>query len=516
MRSELIGAMLVLCAAEGFAQAFAGGGDQLFQNAIGGRIAAMGGAGAAAAHDASAIYYNPAGLGLMPASEFQLMRSNYYEGAALNSLVYGHSFQNAPAGAALQLIQFGVSGAQGTNSMNAQTGAFGYSELAATAGLGMRGVLLPDLSVGSSVKILTQDLGGSSDRLMGVDVGAQYGPLFNDTLTLGSVIHNIISVSQGATSDTLPTNASVGAAWHPLHALTLTAEMTTTGVLSGGAEWAWNSVALRAGYDGLQGITFGGGLNFRKSFSFDVAMVNNSVFGLSEKASLGYRFGSNAPPHLPLLAENYIKEARADIERGDYENALKNVEIAIGFDPHVDDGHWHLRGERLKELLTGAEVLGQPRDAEELASKSVSSNLTRRAVKDIVYGGDTSSAMILLHVAAGAGGPGSVYMRLLTSAAAETRQAVVSDDILPPNEFIDNRMRTAYDDVYARRFESAVRACLDALVINPNNVLAWERLGSAYFALGDAANARKAYDRALILEPTNGKLLKFYKENFPQ
>lgn len=485
----------------------------LFQNAIGGRIAAMGGAGAAAAHDASAIYYNPAGLGLMPSSEFQLMRSDYYEGASLNSLIYGHSFQNAPAGAAFQLIQFGVSGAQGTSATNAQTGTFGYSELAATGGVGMRGVILPDLSVGSSVKMVTRTLDGTSDRLMGVDVGAQYGPFFNDSLMLGGVIHNIVALSQGATSDSLPTTASVGAAWHPLHALTLTAEMSETGVVSGGAEWAWNALALRAGYDGLQGITFGGGIAFRKSFSFDVAMVNNAVFGFTEKASLGYRFGAHEPARLPKIADGYIAEARADLARGADESSLKNAETAIGIDPYVDDGHWRRRAFRLRELLTGAEILGQARDGEELASNSVAAGLARRAVQDIVEGG-SEKAMVLLHVAAGAGGPGSVYMRLLTSAATQTRQAVNNEDILPPDAFIENRMRKAYDDVYARRFESAVHACRDALIVNPNNVLAWERLGSAYFALGDNANARRAYDRALALDPTNEKLLNFYRENF--
>ena len=65
------------------------------------------------------------------------------------------------------------------------------------------------------------------------------------------------------------------------------------------------------------------------------------------------------------------------------------------------------------------------------------------------------------------------------------------------------------DAIYRRNYDAAIRACKDALQLDPNNALAWTRLGSAYFASGDKTNAANAYKNALKLNPEDSKLRQF-------
>jgi tetratricopeptide (TPR) repeat protein len=507
MRAALIAVLLALPPAAA-AQASAAG--QIFEDGVGGRLAAMGGAGAAAAHDASSIYYNPAGLALMPGSELQLMRENLYGGATLNSFDFGRAPKAHPVGYGVQVMQLGVAGASGRDASDNPTASFSYSELALSAGMGVHGLLMPNLSLGGAAKVLTRTLPGSSDRFIAADAGAQYGPLF-DSLQLGAVLRNFAALSSGDTSDKLPASVRFGATWTPVKPLTLTAEVSTAEEIRAGVEWAWSTVALRAGY-GPTGPTFGGGLRFREAFSFDVALIESLSQGMSEKITLGYRFGHK---RLHNISDDFIKEARAALAGRDYETALKNMEAAVGVGAGVDDGRWRRRAERLRLLSSSAEILQAEPDRAELRASSPAALLAQRAVDELLEGRD-EPAMLLFHVAAGAGGTNSVYMRLLSGASLVTRQSISRADILPPAIFVQERAKRVTDLVRAKRFEQAAAAGREAVLVAPDDAGAWMRLGSAYFAAKDRDRALEAYKKSLELDPADAHLKKFVDENWKE
>ena len=191
------------------------------------------------------------------------------------------------------------------------------------------------------------------------------------------------------------------------------------------------------------------------------------------------------------------------------------MEAAVGVDAGVDDGRWRRRAERLRLLCATAETLESEPDRAELRSGSPAAQLAQRAIADLLEGKD-ETAMLLFHVAAGAGGTNSVYVRLLSGAALVTRQSVVRADILPPALFVQERAKRVTDLVRAQRFDAAAAAGREAVLVAPDDAGAWMRLGSAYFAAKDRERALEAYRKSLELDPADVHLKKFVDENWKE
>lgn len=75
--------------------------------------------------------------------------------------------------------------------------------------------------------------------------------------------------------------------------------------------------------------------------------------------------------------------------------------------------------------------------------------------------------------------------------------------------FIDHKLQLTLEAIYEGRYLSAISECSDALDLEPMNVLAMTRLGSAYFAMNEKDKARQIWTKALQLDPNNKELKKF-------
>ncbi len=502
---------MLLSMAAGPARSASSGAGQIFEIGSSGRALGMGNAHTAVVKDATSLYYNPAGLGLLEGKEVHLMKASLFAGASYDYLSYAQNLKKKPGGWGLQVLRLGVTGPQGRDETNSPTGGFTYAETAIGFGYGVRGAFVPDLSMGMGVKLLNRALGPSSDKHMAVDMGAQYGPVSDGNLTFGAVIHNLASKSSGDTSDTLSPKIKLGTSYRVMGPMVVAFDVSSDKEFNLGAEYRFGSLALRAGLS-PEGMTFGGGLLFRKSFAFDLAVITNPTLGLSQRVSLGYRFGANKPKKLSALAEEYLNNGLAELELHNYATASKNIESALGLDPAVGGKEWKRKAARLRTLLEGMD-LEEAKDRGTLQEPTPQSALVHRAVMSYLVG-DNSEAMLLAHVAAGGTGGDSVYMRILQSMAKATRQNIVREDIVPLPIFIQDRTRKTVESIHARRFDVAIRASRDVLLIQPEDGGSWMRLGSAYFASGDRTKALDAYKKALHLEPDNGKLREFLAENF--
>lgn len=512
MRNILLAGLLVLLARAG-ARGQAAGAGQIFETGAGGRGPGMGGACTAAVRDASSLYYNPAGMGLLEGRQAAFMRANLYGGASMDYMGYAQNSRKGAGGWGAQLVRLSVGGGQGRDALNAPTGGFAYSEMGLAFGAGWRGILLPQLSLGAGVKLLSRSLGSSSDRLMGVDLGAQYGPVADERLTVGVVARNALAVSQGGTDDKLPTSLRAGAAYKVFAPLTLALDVSSAKALRIGTEYAFGIMAFRAGY-APEGVSFGGGILLRKAFSIDLAVVNNSALGMSQRLAIGYRFGARKPAKTSSLAEEYLANGRSALAARDYPKALSSIETSLGMDAAVGGREWKRKAARLRRLLEGMELAAGSSDDDELKSGGGASALAGRSVGHYVDG-ETSEAMTLAHVAAGTAGRNSVCMRLLTSMAKAAGMSIVREDIAAPAAFIQSRQSRAVEAIRARRYDAAVRDLKDSLLVVPDDALTWTQLGSAHFASGDKEKAFDAYRKALQLNPADGKLRGFVEANFP-
>lgn len=509
--ASLLLAAFVLAAAAASARASAAGAGQIFETGSSGRALGMGNAYTAAVNDATSLYYNPAGLGLLEAKEVHLMRASLFGGASYDYLSYAHNLKKKPGGWSVQIIRLGVSGPQGRDENNLTTGGFTYAETAMGIGYGVRGAFVPDLSMGMGVKMLSRTLGPSADKHMALDMGAQYGPVLDGALTFGAVVQNIASKSSGDTSDTLSPKIKLGAAYRVLGPMLVALDMTSAKEFNLGAEYRFGMMALRAGF-APEGLTFGGGITVKKAFSFDLALVNNASLGLTQRISLGYRFGANKPKKLSALAEEYLNNGLSELEQRNYATASRNIQSALGIDPAIGGKEWKRKAARLRTLLEGMD-LEEAKDQGTLQEQTPQSQLAHRAVMSYLVG-ENVDAMLMAHVAAGGTGGDSVYMRILQSMSKATRQSIVREDVVALPLFIQDRTRKTVEAIHTRRFDAAIRTAREALLIQPDDGGSWMRLGSAYFASGNKTKALESYRKALNLEPDNVKLREFISENF--
>lgn len=507
-------ACLLFAAAPAGAESSASSAGQIFEQGAGARALGMGSAYTAAVHDATALYYNPSGFGLLEGRQIHVMRASLYGGAGYDYLGYAQNFRKRAGGWGVHMLRLSVTGGKGTDEFNQPTNGFGYAETAMGWGMGLRGVFFPDLSLGGGLKMLTRSLGSSSDRFLGIDLGTQYGPIADGRLSLGLAAHNILSKSQGDTSDKLPITFRLGAAYRIIGPLSVSMDFSDSHEMRLGTEYGFGSVALRAGYS-PEGMTFGGGMSIRKSFTLDLAIINNASLGLSQRLSVGYKFGANKPKKLSAIAGEFLGNGIAELEKREYFNASRDIDTALGIDPAIGGPEWKRKAARLRRVLQGLEVLEGSTEADQLKADSTPALMAARSIKNLLDG-DSSDAMLLAHVAAGNTGKDSIFMRLLQSMSKETRQSITREDVLPPGTFIQERTKRALDAIYARRYDIAVRACRDSLVVQPDDGAAWMRLGSAHFAAGDKSKALEAYRKALSLDDNNDNLRMFIEQNFRQ
>ncbi len=498
---------LPLCPAT---QAEPGRPGGIFDFGAGARPLGMGGAYTAAAADATALYYNPAGLSFMSNRNLALMHAQLFEGTAYDYAAYGQNFTRLPGGWGMQLIRLAASGAEGRDEYTNITQKFGYSETAFALGTGLRGVFLPFLSLGASVKVLSRSMDGyDRDMLAGLDLGAQYWPLYDGKLTVAFTVQNLGGFASGDTADSFPLAYKLGAAYTVIPGFLLSADVQDFSELRLGAEYLIGAGAVRLGYD--RGSFSGGvGMKFLKSYQVDFAMTRHETLGLSNRISLNYFFGgyAAAPPKIQEQAVDYIAKAEKDLRERDYVAAADAVDQAIGMNPGIAKGPWGDRGRRLKQLNQGLMLRGSAERRALLKAASEQAAEANYALTEYVAG-RTLKSVLLAHSAAGYDPNNAFYSELLRVVAALNSREVAQDEILPRPMLITYKTEKAASLFYAQSFEKVVKECLEILLLDEANAAVWKKLGSAYFAAGDADNARRAYEKVLKLDPNDESVLRF-------
>lgn len=476
------------------------------------RPTGMGGAYTAVAQDASALYYNPGGLGMMQHREVSLLQASLYGGADFQYMNYGQNFSKTAGGWAVEMIRLSVGGIQGRDQFNNETGGISYAETSLGLGMGWRGIGVPELSLGWKLKELKRQLGPSSDSFMAADLGAQYGPFFHDRMTLGAVMQNAVSERKGDTADSLPSTLRVGAAYRVFGPMMLALDVGSDHSYSFGTEYTLGLASLRAGMQ-ANGFTFGAGLLFRQSFSFDVAMVQNSTLGMSQRVSLGYKFGARRKgpaKNLEFAAKEHFDNAMAELDKRHYIDASSSLDQAIALDPSLGDNGWKYKAKRLHSLIKALDLIDHPEFTASFAQPTDQANQGYHAVMAYLDR-DEELAMLLAHASSGTDRKDPAFAALLEGLADLTHRPIVQEEILPTDQLVERKLLLLARYLYQRDFDNAIRAGKQAVMLNPKHALAWTRLGSAYFASGDKLEAAEAYRKALDLQPNNDQLRKFMK-----
>ena len=82
---------------------------------------------------------------------------------------------------------------------------------------------------------------------------------------------------------------------------------------------------------------------------------------------------------------------------------------------------------------------------------------------------------------------------------------------LTKDSIIEVKLQRAVKYFNDKNYEKAIKECREVIEIDPNNEMAYVRLGSAYLMFGAQGEAKKIWEKALELNPKNKDLQDFLK-----
>lgn len=278
------------------------GVESLFSNGVGARSQAMGGGFVSLADDASAIYYNPAGLPFLNYQELSLMHMELFEGTNYNFAGWAYPDQKF-GGFGFGYFRIGTDDIQRTENF-IELGRFDYSITQYMASYGRK--LNNTISVGFSVKLLSQKLDSYSDNAVGMDIG--FMGQISKYLRYGFIARDISQVELELYRDTdkLPVSfaGGMGLKDYPLSenvSLTTSFEFelieNRNAALHTGGEISFDKqYFLRGGFDN-DNFAFGAGMNYNR-FRIDYAYKILDDIGDSHRFSLTMAIGSSVEDKL--------------------------------------------------------------------------------------------------------------------------------------------------------------------------------------------------------------------------
>lgn len=102
--------------------------------------------------------------------------------------------------------------------------------------------------------------------------------------------------------------------------------------------------------------------------------------------------------------------------------------------------------------------------------------------------------------------PGNeLYQKLSEIVLAEAPQ-LIKDEVPPGMTLIAYKQHMALNQIYDGRYAEASKVLEEVTALEPENVVGFERLGSAYYCLGLKSQANQAWKKAQILAPEDKKL----------
>ncbi|HRY30463.1 MAG TPA: tetratricopeptide repeat protein [Elusimicrobiota bacterium] len=214
-----------------------------------------------------------------------------------------------------------------------------------------------------------------------------------------------------------------------------------------------------------------------------------------------------APPGLIKQAREKLsaqlgpneKELRLVLEAGQYDAALKKTENLSGLDPS---------NQRYKLLKTKLENIVEVKPAETGTGKAA--RLIRKGLS--AYLADTEDprlALNALRYARDINPQDPSTTRLVGYMETQYPDVAKKETVAPGMSVTENKLFIALNNIYEGRYDLAVLACNEVLELEPDNVLALKRKGSAYFALNQKDKAREIWALALKITPNDAEIKKF-------
>jgi hypothetical protein len=308
-------------------------GAYLYQG-VGARALGMGGAYVALADDATAVYWNPAGLAAQNPFQVSFMHAILFLDTSVDFLAAtAPTLKYGTFGAALIALSSG--GFEQRTALNEVVGNFDTRDMAVITSWSKE--IVQNFAIGINYKFVNQKILNYAGAGHGVDIGIKTN-LFN-SVDAGLMIRNIINpkVTLASQAQSYPAQYAVGFAKSFFdQQLTVSTEIAKI------AGWQTTTIHLGAEYRVLDKIAFRLGVNknyfaMGAGFAFDALGVGytnvaGSELGNSHRFSIdyafaGFRIGAEAYPHIfSPKGENSITKIKLNVKT---RKQIKNWFFAI-------------------------------------------------------------------------------------------------------------------------------------------------------------------------------------------
>jgi len=235
---------------------------------VGARANGMGNAYTSLSEDATAIYWNPAGLCYISNTQLIGMYSAMSMDRHHNFAAFAYPI-NKTICIGIGWVNYGVSDIDGRDIMGYPTGNFSDSENALYLSLSK---LFGRFSLGSSGKYIHHSLAANFANGFAFDIGCKFR--INDFISVGATSRNIAGNlywnTHSKTKETIPHSERIGLNMTPnILPITIASDLSLNSEknpLHFGIEYQFlNKLSARAGYDSGN-FTFGGSLQFASGF----------------------------------------------------------------------------------------------------------------------------------------------------------------------------------------------------------------------------------------------------------
>jgi tetratricopeptide (TPR) repeat protein len=516
-----VGAPFILAVLLAAAPAFAQSGGQVGQflnYGVGGRAMAMGGAYYGISDDASAAYWNPAGLAQLQRKELTTMQATLFAQTKLTYFSYAHPTKGGST-FALSMTQLAGSGFENVSAVfdpntgqttSVQTNG-NFNDQQQAIALSWAKNVTETVLFGMNVKQVTRKLAGSSDSTKALDLGMM--KTMGASYRLGLGVQNVFAQTTGDTQDKYPATIKIGNSvrlFKERLTLALDADKVLNGPTDlrfGGEYWVSRWFAFRFGLLGLPSIQeedFGFGLNF-KNFTLDVAQGIHDL-GSSTRFSVTFRFGQSRTDRATGQVKNFIKQGMDAFQEGNFALAAQKFNQAQDAAP----------GNRQVETMI-ARLSAVTGFVPQSVGGEESQSFIRKGAIAYVDGRDLKVAVNALRYAFNKNPRDEKLLGLLNMVEKEAGVAEITRRLEGPEQFtwVDQKVFDARQSIYDGHYDSAVRRAQDVLDLEPNNVTALEIMGSAFFLMEQKDKAVAVWRRVLELDPNNRSVREFLQSIKP-